>query len=152
MAAILAEDAKLYRNTGTFASPTWTEICNVMDLTLSLEQSEVEVTRRCSGGFRDYLNGLIDAGVEFKMLYDNDDAAFTAFQDAFFNKTNVEVAVMDGDITTSGNEGLRAVMMVRSFTRNESLGEALNVDVSLKPVVNTENAGAHAPPTWYEVP
>ena len=152
MAAILAEDAKLYYNTGSYAVPAWTEICNVMDLTLSLEQSEVEVTRRCSGGFRDYLNGLIDAGVEFKMLYDNNDAAFTAFQDAFFNKTNVELAVMDGAIATTGSEGLRAIMMVRSFTRNESLGEALTVDVSLKPVVNTADSGSHAPPTWYTVP
>ena len=29
MAFVLAENAKLYYNTGTYASPSWSEICNV---------------------------------------------------------------------------------------------------------------------------
>jgi hypothetical protein len=35
-------------------------------------------------------------------------------------------------------------MMVKSFTRNENLGEALMVDVSLRPVKNANSA-----PVWY---
>ena len=51
--AVLAEDAKLYYSpTDDWSGSDWTEICNVMDVSLSMSVSEVEVTRRCSGGYR----------------------------------------------------------------------------------------------------
>jgi predicted secreted protein len=145
MAHVLAEDAKLYYNTGTYASPTWTEICNVKDLTLSLEKDEIDVTTRCSGGFKEYADGLLDANVTFNMLYDPADAAFTALQSAFFAKTAIEFAVMDGVLPpASGNtsQGLRATCMIKSFSRSESLGEALMTDVAIRPVVNDDAAPA----------
>ena len=52
MAHVLSENAKLYYNSGSYASPTWVEICNVKDVTLSLEKDEVDVTTRCSGGLK----------------------------------------------------------------------------------------------------
>lgn len=156
MAHVLAENAKLYRNTGTNASPTWNEIPNVKDLTLSMEKDETDVTTRASGGWKEFVDGLVDGSVEFSMLYDTTDADFTAIQDAFYNKTPVEFAVMDGIITgagSTGNQGLRAFMMIKSFTRNENLGEALMVDVSLRPCKNAGGvSGAHVAPTWYTVP
>jgi hypothetical protein len=114
MAHVLAEDAKLYYNAGTYGSPTWTEICNVKDLTLSLEKDEIDVTTRCSGGFKEYADGLLDANVTFNMLYDPADTAFAAIQSAFFAKTAIEFAVMDGVIppaVTGDTNGLRATCM-----------------------------------------
>jgi hypothetical protein len=149
MAFVLAENAKLYYNTGTYASPTWAEICNVKDLTLSLEKDEVDVTTRCSGGFKEYADGLLDANVTFNMLYDPSDAAFTALQTAFFAKTAVEVLVLDGPETPASgdtSQGLRSTTMVKSFSRSESLGEALMTDVALRPVAND-----NAAPEWYSV-
>jgi hypothetical protein len=153
MAHVLAEDAKLYYSTSSYeANPAdpatyWTEICNVKDLTLSLEKDEIDVTTRCSGGFKEYADGLLDANVTFNMLYDPADTAFTALQTAFFNKTSVEFAVMDGALPApsgSTSQGLRASCMIKSFSRSESLGEALMTDVAIRPVVN-ENAA----PAWY---
>lgn len=147
MAHVLAEDAKLYYNTGTYGTPTWTEITNVKDLTLSLEKDEIDLTTRGSNGFKEFADGLIDASVEFGLLWDTSDAAFTALQDAFFNKTSEELLILDGSSATSGNQGLRATMMVKSFSRSESLGEALMVEVSVRPVKNS-----NAAPAWYTVP
>lgn len=149
MAFVLAENAKLYYNTGTYAAPVWSEICNVKDLTLSLEKDEIDVTTRCSGGFKEYADGLLDANVTFNMLYDPADAAFTAIQTAFFAKTSVEFAVMDGVLPpASGNSssGLRATCMIKSFSRSESLGDALMTDVAIRPVTNDDAA-----PEWYTV-
>ncbi len=147
MAFVISENAKIYyRSAGTYASPTWSEITLAKDVTLNLEKSDVDVTTRGSGGFTEYADGLIDASVEFSMLYDTADSAFSAFESAFFNKTSVDMAIMDGDVSTTGSEGLRAIMMVGSFTRNETLGEALMVDISLKPVQNDD-----ANPSWYTV-
>lgn len=150
MAHVLSENAKLYRNSGTYATPTWDLISNVKDLTLNLEKDETDVTTRASGGFKEFVDGLIDANVEFSMLWDTADTDFTAIRTAFFAKTAIEFAVMDGLITgagSTGNQGLRATFMIKGFTRNENLGEALMVDVTMRPVKNS-NAG----PAWYTVP
>ena len=52
MAVKLGLDAKLFRNTGTFATPTWNEITNVRDVTLNLEAGEADVTTRGNNGWR----------------------------------------------------------------------------------------------------
>jgi hypothetical protein len=45
-------EARLYRNTADYASPTWAEVTNVKDVTLNLEKGEVDVTTRANGGWR----------------------------------------------------------------------------------------------------
>lgn len=149
MAHVLAENAKLFRNTGSFASPTWNEVPNVKDLTLGLDKDETDVTTRASGGFKEFVDGMIDASVEFSMLWDDADEDFTALRTAFFAKTPIEFAVMDGPVSgdgSSGSQGLRATCMVKGFTRNENLGEALMVDVTIRPTKN-----ANAAPAWWVV-
>lgn len=144
MAHVLSQNAKFYRNTGTYATPTWDLIGNVKDLTLSLEKDETDVTTRASGGWKEFVDGMKDATIEFGMLWDTGDADFTAIKDAFTGNTSIEVLVLDGLVATAGSQGLRVTCMVKSFTRNENLGEALMVDVSLRPVKNS-----NAAPAWY---
>jgi hypothetical protein len=86
MGVRLGLEAKLYRNTGTSGSPTWTEMTNVKDLTLNLEASEADVTTRGNAGWRATLAALKDASIEFEMVWDTADAAFTAIKDAFFGR------------------------------------------------------------------
>jgi len=145
MAIKLGMDAKLYRNTGTFASPTWNIIPNVKDLTLNLETGEADVTTRGNAGWRATVATLKDASIEFEMVWDTEDDDFTAFRNAFLGNTAVEMAVLDGLVATTGSQGLRATCMVTSFTRNEPLEEAITVSVTLKP---TYNANA---PSWMTV-
>ncbi|MBN8605070.1 MAG: hypothetical protein J0M26_28995, partial [Planctomycetes bacterium] len=99
MPAKLGLDAKLYRNTGVFATPVWDLIGNVRDLTLSLEAGEADVSTRSNNGWRATVGTLKDASLEFEMVWDTADADFTAIRDAFLNNTNIEFAVMDGLIT-----------------------------------------------------
>ncbi|MCE9530353.1 MAG: phage tail protein [Planctomycetes bacterium] len=143
MGVKLGLDAKLYRNTGTFASPTWDEIKNVKDLTLNLEAGEADVTTRGNNSWRATVATLKDASIEFDMVWDTGDADFAAIRDAFLNKTGIEFAVMDGDISTAGSQGLRATCAITKFSRNESLEEALTVSITVKP---TYAANA---PSWH---
>src|SRR5690606_2046137 len=108
MSIKLGLDAKLYRNTGPYATPTWSEVKNVKDVTLSLEAGEADVTTRGNNGWRATVATLKDGSIEFEMVWDSDDTDFTAIRDAFLNKTALDLAVMDGDITTTGTQGLRA--------------------------------------------
>ncbi len=133
MATRLGMDAKLYRNTGDYASPVWVEVSNVKDVTLNLEKGEADVTTRANAGWRATVGTLKDASIEFQMVWDTVDAGFDAIRQAFFNNTPLEFAVMDGDITDPDSEGLRATFDIFNFTRNEALEEAILVDVSIKP-------------------
>ncbi len=142
MSTRLGMDAKLYRNTGSYGSPTWVEIQNVKDVTLNLEKGEADVTTRANQGWRATVGTLKDASIDFQMVWDTDDAGFTAVQQAFFGNTPLEFAVMDGPISDPTTEGLRATFDVFSFTRNEALEEAILVDVTIKPTY-AENA-----PQW----
>lgn len=144
MAAVLSENAKFYRNTGSYGTPTWDLINNVKDLTLSLDKDEVDITTRGSGGFKEFIDGMIDASIDFGMVWDTEDTDFAAIRTAFFAKTAVEFLILDGLVATTGSQGLRVTCMVKSFTRNENLGEALMADVTLRPVKN-----ANAAPAWY---
>lgn len=144
MAAVLSENAKLYRNSGSYGTPTWDLIDNVKDLTLNLDKDEVDITTRGSGGFKEFIDGMIDASIDFGMVWDTADTDFTAIRTAFFAKTAIEFLILDGLQATSGSQGLRVTCMIKSFTRNENLGEALMVDVTLRPVKN-----ANAAPAWY---
>ncbi len=89
---------------------------------------------------------LKDGSVEFEMVWDSEDDDFTSIRDAFLNKTALELAVMDGDITVADTQGLRASFMVTSFSRNEPLEEAITASVTVKPTYSTN------PPTWMTVP
>jgi len=142
MSVKLGLDAKMFRNTGTYSTPVWNEIKNVRDVTLSLETGEADATTRGNNGWRATVATLKDGSVEFDMVWDSADDDFTAIRDAFLNKTALELAVMDGDIATSGSQGLRASFMITNFSRNEPLEEAITAAVTVKPTYS-----AH-PPEW----
>jgi hypothetical protein len=146
MAVKLGLDARLYRNTGTYTVPVWNEIRNVKDVTLNLEAGEADVTTRGSLGWRATVATLKDASIEFEMVWDTADDDFAVIRDAFLNRAALEFAVMDGDIGTSGSQGLRATCMVTNFSRNEALEEAITVSVTVKPTYSVN------PPAWIVVP
>lgn len=144
MAHVLGEDAKLYRNTGTYGSPTWDAVNGVQDLTLNQTKDKIELNTRGGGGYKEYVDGLIDVSISFSMIWDSSDADLQAFLDAFNNKTAVEVLCLDGPSATAGSEGIRFTAMVSSAPRNEPLSGALTIDFELSPVKN-----ANAAPAWY---
>ena len=142
MSVKLGLDARLYRNTGAYSSVTWNEVKNVKDLTLSLEAGEADVTTRGNGGWRATIATLKDGSLEFEMVWDTADDDFTAIRTAFLTNGNVEFAVLDGPVATSGSQGLRAAMAITNFSRSEPLEEAIKVSVTAKPTYSDH------PPEW----
>jgi hypothetical protein len=129
----LGFQGKLYRNTGTPGQPTWNEIPNVRDLTLTLEASEADVSTRGGGGWRATAAGLKEVTIEWEMVWDPADEDMQAIRDAWLNNASIELAAVDGGITTQGTQGIRAICAITKFTRNESLDEAMTVSVTAKP-------------------
>ena len=132
---------KLYRNTGTYATPVWDEIKNVKDLTLTMEKGEADVSTRGNDGWRAIIGTLKEASIEFQMVYDTADLDFQALQTCWFSDTAIELAIMDGAmVAASGvdkSQGLRALFSIQTFSRSEALEEAMMTDVSIKPTYST---------------
>lgn len=142
----LGLEAKLYRNTGTYATPVWNEIPNVKDLTINLEKGEADVSTRGTGGWRQKRGTLKDANIEFQMHDDPDDADLTVLRDAFMDADVIDFVALNGAVATSGSNGLRALMEVFSFSRGEPLEEGLTIDVRLQPTYELTNV-----PSWFSV-
>ncbi len=121
---------------------TWTEQSNVKDLTLNLETGESDITTRGNNGWRATAPTLKDGTVEFQLRWDPDDiTGFEALRDAWLNSTEIAGLVLDTAKDTVGAQGLASNFTVTNFSRDESLEEAIMVDVSIKPSSDT---------SWYE--
>lgn len=149
MKLFLGVNGRTYRNTGTYGSPTWTEIKNVKDLGLNIEHEEYDASTREGGGWEGIVSALIRASIEYQMRYDTTDANWIAIRDAALSIGDanvIEFAIMDGPIGTTGSQGLRASFSILKFPRSENLAEHMMVDVAMKPAPSA-NA-----PAWYTVP
>ena len=130
MAVVLGLDAILMR--GTAGQTAATEVKNVKDLTLSMESGEADVTTRATSGWKASIATLKEASLEFGILYDTEDADFTAFRDAYFGNTPLALFVTDGN-----GSGLDADWSITGFSVEQPLEEALPVSVTAKPIAST---------------
>lgn len=134
---------KLYRNTATWDTPTWSEVDIARDVGLNMQRAEGDMSVRASE-FKEFLLGQIDAGVDVELVWDPSDTNFDALLSAFLNNTAVELLILDGAVTTAGSEGLRATWAVAQFPRAEPLDDGAKTAMTIKPRYNGTNK-----PTWY---
>lgn len=132
MAIVLGLDAKLFR--GTAGTQAATEVKNVKDLTLNLESGEADVTTRATEGWKASAATLKEASLEFSILYDTEDADFTAFRTAYFSNTPLALFVSDGQTSA---HGLDADFSITAFTVEQPLEEAVSVSITAKPTAST---------------
>lgn len=138
-------ECKLYRNTGTYASPTWVEIVNARDVTVPLTKGEADTSSRASS-WKTRKGTLKDASIDFQLVQKDGDASFAALLDSFLDGSPIELLVLNGTTADTAAQGLRATVEVFQFQESQPLENALVYDVSCKPTPATN------PPSWYEVP
>jgi len=137
--------AKLYYKAGgvAAASPAaWAELTDIKDNTLNIEKSDADVTTRANLDWKATVGASKAATVEFEMVWNPDDAGFTAFCNAFVNNTVIGLGILDG--TPDTGTGLVADFVITKFSRSEKLEEAITVSVAAKP---TYSATA---PAWMQ--
>lgn len=132
-----------YKVGGISGGGAWITIGNVRDATLGLESGETDVTTRSNNGWEASAPTLRKASIEFEMVWDESDAAFTAIKDAFMGVTPnlIGFQALSGD----PGQGLQADCAIMTFSRGEALTEAQKVSVTAKP---TYSANA---PSWITV-
>lgn len=139
-------DCKLYKSPALSGAPgtgTWTELTKAREVTMSLEASEADVTSRASGGWRHTRQTLKDGSLEFEMIWDPDDSVGEDIRSAYFDRTKIALAAMDGDIAVAGSKGFVSNYYITGWSRPEPLEEGVTISVTAKP------ADYQA---WYEVP
>ena len=140
--ARLGMNAKTYRNTNTYASPTWDLVDNIRDLNMPLESDEVDSSIRGFGGFASSEPTLMRIGLSFNMNHDPDDTDWEALRASYFDRSAVELLILDR-ATGTGAEGIRASFKVHQFSKGEPLAGLQTTDVVAKPCI-----AANAP-AWY---
>jgi hypothetical protein len=129
---VLGFNMKLYANSAAgYLTPSWLELKNVEDNTLSLDKDKANVTTRGNNGWVAEVGTLKTGALSFKMIWDTSDPGMILLQNAFLNNTAVELQCLDGANVPPGNgsQGLTGFHSVTKFERDEPLTEAATVSV-----------------------
>jgi hypothetical protein len=136
----LGLNAKLYRNTGTFAMPTWVEVSNVQDLELGDDMTEFDASTRGGGGFSEAEPTLRNLDLTFNMRNDITDTHMVALRTAYAPPAAVDMQILDGPIATVGSHGVRARFKVFEFGKPQNLADGQFLNLRLRPCPNADGA------------
>lgn len=148
---VMGKDAKLVRNTGTWASPTHNTIDNCRDLTLGDSMTEVDVSARDGGGFEMTDVALQKLELSFQMVGDYGDADFVALQTAYYARAVLLIATASGAIATQGTQYVKFPAKIVKFEKSEELDGVTMFDVTIKPTRASEG-GSLLIPTYVTTP
>lgn len=143
----------LYRNTGTVAVPVWTVVAEIGDVSIPDFSMGLSELKRRANNFTKNLASLIQGiAIEFRLHHGLDSTNYTALRTNFLAGTAEEWAIMGGDITDSGSEGLRVPVLVENFPWDQPLEDVSGHDVRLAIAYMEEPAGTEIDPAWYVTP
>jgi len=146
MALKIGQAFYLYRNTGSYGTPTWTLVNTVKDVSCTHKLDEVDASCRASN-WKLTEPGMIEFSLETTILQDTENTQYQALLDAFNAQTNVEFLALDGPVATVGSEGPRAICKIFDFSRGEPLNDLSTNNVVAKPVYDATNPGV----SWHVV-
>lgn len=144
--------AKLYRNTGTPASPIWSEVVEAKDLKINMSLEEIDDSDR-STIWKLVEAGTVEISISGQLSNRKDSVNVEAMRDLVFSRCAEQFALMDGPIATVGTEGILAGCKVLAFDMDFALGNTKMIDFELKPSYYEDPgvAGTQIVPTWHVV-
>lgn len=136
----IALDAKLYIGASGSGGVTYSDAMNnVMDLTLTLEYNEGEISNR--GSWCELFKPtMAKMSLEFEMFWDEDDTDFAAILAAWVDRTELNIKCLSSD----DGSGVEGEFHVFKLDRNESLKDVIKASVTIKPTYVTRY------PTWQD--
>ena len=103
---------RVYRNTGTYGTPTWTDQTFVLSVTPSMPWDMVEGGGRFTKA-KTFMKARTDLTIQIVMKADDADAGYLAFRAAAVSQTAVvDLLVLDGLISIEGVHGWRGEFLV----------------------------------------
>lgn len=133
MGTIKGLDCDFMINTGTYASATWVEVGAVVNVTIDDELTEVDASRRSSGGWREMVTTLRDMTVNVDVIKDIDDPGFLALFAAATDKTPIEIAIVDGDNTVDGTDYVNFMSIITQWNKPQELEGVVQIAAVFRP-------------------
>lgn len=147
-------NARVYRNTGTYGSPTWTAVNLTKDGNVSAPWDMVEAGARETKA-KLYGKTRIDIQIGLTVRADDLDAGYNALADAAMSQTTVmDMLILDGPITVEGARGFRAHFLVNESSQPQEIDGIIYDSFDLKPAWSSEGypskvvMGASSSPTF----
>ncbi len=127
----------MLRNTGTYASPTWSACTSVRNLKYDRDFGKVEVGARKHGANKVYKKSRTDFTLDFDLLITHDDASsgdLPADVDAILTAaaagSSIDILILDGPIATDGNRGHRAHMLFEKTSEDQGLDNEVKLSIT----------------------
>jgi hypothetical protein len=146
--------AGLYRNTGTYGTPTWAEITFVRDVNPSMKWNYGDASTRDT---KAVLQGKTQMAISGTIVV-RADPADAGYQALFTASVTVsasapDLMILDGDIATEGVKGVRLHANL-DFEQNQEIGSIIYTTFAYNPAWHTDGKpsfvemGAASVPTF----
>lgn len=128
--------AAVYRNSGTYASPTWAAVPLTRDVQVSAPWDMADASSRGSR-VKLYAKTLMDITITITLRKDDADTQAVAILAAAMGGTAVDFLVLDGLISVEGSSGFRGPMHVNFASEDQGAGSVIYTNYELKPAFVT---------------
>lgn len=126
-------NSRVYANTGTYGSPTWTSIGLLKDDQEATPWDMVEAGAKETKA-KLFAKTRIDIAQTLIVRADDADTRYNALADAAESQTTVvDLLVLDGPITAEGARGYRAEFLVNKTGKPRDIDGVIYVTFELKP-------------------
>jgi hypothetical protein len=133
-------------NTGSYGTPTWTELGRASSPSRSQSRPTSRKTYREATTSKN-VTGLLDYGISFQYVAKDagvSDTVLTAILASLRSGTTMDIAMLDDDAGTSGATGIRGPFVVSECNRSEDDEDAVVYDVTLVEVEDSTNSAETA--------
>jgi hypothetical protein len=120
----------VYRNTGTWGSPTWTACPEFESVNIDPRYTKADSNSRDSRFGRGKLT-LAEVGVTARLKVKPVNTNYEALMDAFSLGTAVDLLILDGDKDTVGSRGIRAEFNIEAAPEDQGITARLYRDLTL---------------------
>lgn len=131
MSEIFGTDCVVYYGNAQAASGSLVELQGIRNVSLNQTGSEADLTVRGSRWKRTAIT-MNDISVDIELLYEKENVGLAKLRDAYLAGSGVELAILTGDIATSGTEGPKGEFRVASFNRGEGTENPVTVSVGCR--------------------
>lgn len=129
--------AVVYRNTGTYGSPTWTAIDFVRDANIGKPWDFGDASIRATR-VKLYHPTQMDIAPSLTVRCDDANAGYLALESSANSGSPIELLILDGPIATEGVRGVRASFHVSDTGQDQAIGNVLYKNFELKPAFSTD--------------
>lgn len=129
--------AVIYRNTGSYGSPSWAAMNSVRDVTVTAPFDMVEAITR-SSRVKLYAKTLMDLGVQLMVRKDDNSTDAVAILAAAMNDTVFDCLVLDGPLATEGSTGFRSHFIINLASESQGAADVIYDTYDLKPCFSAD--------------